>query len=159
MMRPSSLLALALTLIPFAPAAQAQTANFTPQQLDQMAKERQQELGPRNWGPPPTVTAKPVRLYPTPVPVFCASPAHEYEPIFAEPSAHSKQIGIAGPQIAATHDLQGGWRKVLRVGNTFGWMPDADIRPYHALPGTTPSRCTVSGETNKGWVMFNHTPL
>jgi hypothetical protein len=30
--------------------ARAQQAGFTPQQLDEMSKQRMQAIGPRNWG-------------------------------------------------------------------------------------------------------------
>lgn len=161
-MRSSSLAAIALSLLsllPLAPAAMAQNVQFTPQQLDEMAQQRQQELGPRNWGPPPKVSGKPVQTRPTPVPVDCASPVRLFEPVYAEPSAHSPQIGVAGSQIAVTHEVRGGWRKILRAGHTYGWIPSSDVEAYHGLPGTTPTRCTVAGESATGLVMFTHTPV
>jgi hypothetical protein len=143
-------------LLPLAPAAMAETVQFTPQQLDQMAQDRQQEIGPRNWGPPPKVSGKPVQTHPTPVPVYCASPIRDYEPVYAEPSAQSRQIGLAASEIAVTHEVRGGWRKILRAGHTFGWIPNADVGPYKSLPGTTPNRCVVAGESASGMVMFNY---
>ena len=155
-MRSLSLAATVLMLLPLAPAAMAQTAQFTPQQLDQMAQQRQQELGPRNWGPPVTVSGKPVQTHPTPVPVYCASPLREYEPVYAEPNGQSRKIGIAASPIAVTHEIRGGWRKILRAGHTYGWIPNADVGPYQAIPGTTPHGCLVAGENATGLVMFDY---
>lgn len=156
MTRPATVLTLALILGPTVSTALAQTPSFTPQQLDQMSQERQQELGPRNWGPPPKVTAGAIPVYPTPVPVVCVSPAHDFEPIYAEPNPASAQIGLAGPQIAVTHEVRNGWRQVLHAGRTFGWIPNADVVAYRPLVPTSWSHCTVAGENATGLILFAH---
>ncbi|MFC0500472.1 hypothetical protein [Asaia krungthepensis] len=130
--------------------------NFTPEQLDRMAQERQKEIGPRNWGPPPPVTNETYVKRSLPVAVECKSPRRDFEPLYAEPSLESVRVGVAAPQIAVTSVVSKGWRKVLRVGNSFAWIPDADVVPYQPLvPGNT-TRCVVAGEAANGMILFDH---
>jgi len=136
--------------------ATAYAQTFTPEQLDHMAQERQKEIGPRNWGPPPPVTHETYVKRSLPVAVECKSPRRDFEPLYAEPSLESARVGVAAPQIAVTSVVSKGWRKVLRVGNSFAWIPDADVIPYQPLvPGNT-TRCVVAGEAANGMILFDH---
>gem|GEM_PF-3098834 len=134
--------------------AHAQT--FAPEQLDRMAKERQKEIGPRDWGRPPPVTHETYVKRSLPVAVECKSPRRDFEALYAEPNLNSARVGAAAPQIAVTSVTVKGWRKVLRVGDSFAWIPDADVIPYQPLvPGNT-TRCVVAGEAANGMILFDH---
>lgn len=134
--------------------AHAQT--FTPEQLDRMAKERQREVGPRDWAPPPQVTHQTYVKRSLPVAVECKSPRKDFEPLYAEPNSNSTRVGVAAPQIAVTSVVSKGWRKVLRVGDSFAWIPDADVIPYQPLVSGNTTRCVVAGEATSGMILFDH---
>ena len=138
------------------PVSQATAQHLTPEQLDRLSQERQSELGSRNWGPPPTVTQAPQTLHATPVPVTCRSPAHDFEPLFAEPRRGAVHVGTAAPQIAVTDTVFQGWRQVLRSGTTFAWIPEADVVAYRPLVDGASRACVVSGENAAGMVLFTH---
>ena len=53
--------------------AEAQQSGFTPQQLDEMSRQRQQAVGPRDWGPPPPQSSLPKENFRPPVRCLCAS--------------------------------------------------------------------------------------
>ena len=57
-----------------------QSGGFTPQQLDEMSKQRMQELGPRNWGPPPPQSSVPSQNLP---PAGRARCLHEHQTVVA----------------------------------------------------------------------------
>lgn len=137
-----------------ATAAHAQT--FTAEQLDHMAKQRQSEIGPRDWGKPPSVKHESYAKRPVPVAVECKSPRKDFEPLYTLPSADSERVGVAAPQIAVTSVVSKGWRKVLRVGNSFAWIPEADVIAYQPLVPGNSSRCVVVGEAANGMILFDH---
>lgn len=138
------------------PVSQATAQHLTPEQLDRLSQERQSEIGSRNWGPPPTVTKAPQTLHATPVPVTCRSPAHDFEPLFAEPRRGAVHVGTAAPQTAVTDTVFQGWRQVLRSGTTFAWIPEADVVAYRPLVDGASRNCVVTGENAAGMVLFDY---
>lgn len=154
MIRSSLNLAAAALVMMVGTAAHAQT--FTPEELDRMAQERQKEIGPRDWGPPPPVTHESYVKRSLPVPVECRSPKKDFEPLFAEPDRNSERVGVAAPQIAVTSVSLHGWRQVLRVGTSYAWIPEADVIPYQPLVKGNTTRCVVAGEAANGMVLFDH---
>ena len=86
----------------------------------------------------------------------CRSPAHDFEPLFAEPRRGAVHVGTAAPQIAVTDTVFQGWRQVLRSGTTFAWIPEADVVAYRPLVDGASRACVVSGENAAGMVLFTH---
>ncbi len=154
------ILFVALVGAPILCGAPAHGQHLSPEQLDRLSQERQSEIGPRDWGTPPANGKAAVTVAkPTPVPTRCMSPAHDFEPLFQEPRASSQRVGSAAPQIAVTDDVQAGWRKVLRRGTNYAWLPDADVLDYRPLVPSNPTRCEVAGEGSDGRVLFTHPKL
>lgn len=148
--------ALLAALMVLAPSF-AQAQHLSAEQLDRLSQERQKEIGPRDWGPPPPGQGGGTQsVSPVPVPVRCMSPREDFEPLYAEPRASSRQIGTAAPQIAVTDEVRDGWRKVLRRGTVFAWIPQSDVVPYRPLVAGARNRCEVAGEAANGMVLFTH---
>lgn len=142
-----------IALVP--PCAHAQ--HLSAEQLDRLSQERQKEIGPRDWGSPPSGQGGGVQeTRPVPTPVRCMSPREDFEPLYAEPRASSRQIGTAAPQIAVTDEVRDGWRKVLRRGTVYAWIPQSDVVPYRPLVAGSRTRCEVAGEAADGMVLFTH---
>ncbi|HUN42801.1 MAG TPA: hypothetical protein VMU81_21115, partial [Acetobacteraceae bacterium] len=72
-----------------APALAQQSGGFTPQQLDQMSKQRLQELGPRNWGPPVPQSAVPKADIRQPNELLVCMSADPWKNVYAAPTASS----------------------------------------------------------------------
>lgn len=131
----------------------ARAQGFTPQELDQMSKERLDNGDFRRFAEPPapsTIT-KPVPLHPAKGFWVCMS-TDPYLPILAEPRAGSPAIGDSSGRIAAGADYAGYTSVLFREG-TIGWVPKVAVRPYRNKfnPQAT---CTVGGIRSNGAVTF-----
>jgi len=116
-----------------------QSGGFTPQQLDQMSKQRMEEQGPRNWGPPPPLSSVPSQnLYDPNGLVACMS-IKQWQPIYANPSASSAVIGKTLPQVAVTGAAVNGFLPVLMGRGAKGYVPASEVTPFHSTikPGLT----------------------
>lgn len=88
--------------------------DVSPAELDRLAAQRQEAIGPRDWGPPVAATPDP-QLMPLGGHVTCMSPRMEFEPVYAGPGSDTKQVGVAPPQLAVTTTTSGGWTRILRL--------------------------------------------
>ena len=131
----------------------AHAQHVSPEELDRLSAQRQQEIGPRDWGkpidPPPAAP-----LHPLPQPATCMSPRTDFEPVYAGPSARSHQIGVAAPQIAVTDTTVAGWTKIIRNATTMAWIPSRDVVPYKPSQADHPTGCKVEGIRDDGVVIF-----
>lgn len=136
-----------------APAQRA--PGFTPQQLDQMSRQRMEEQGPRNWGPPPPQDSPPGE---TIIPLdglwVCMS-ARQWQPIYASPDRSSAVIGKTLSQVAVGGKAVGDFDPVLVRAGRIGYVEAAIVTPYNSglRPGST---CTVQGVRPGGMVVFGY---
>jgi hypothetical protein len=133
--------------------AQQIQSGFTPQQLDQMSRDRQQEIGPRNWGPPPPQTSLPKEtILPAKELWVCMSVA-QWQPIYAAPNKSAPQIGKTLSQAAVSGRNVDGFARVLIGGGKIGYVPADQLRPYtsETRPGST---CIVEGVRPNGSPVF-----
>lgn len=127
--------------------------------LDRLSQERQNEMPHRDWGQPVPQSAVPAPppVHPLSVPVSCMGVAKSGEEIHLRPDAHSPVIGYAPTQTAATDERQNGWRKVMYTSSRAGWIPEADIVPFHPLVPTGLPHCLVAGARPSGMIVYDYT--
>ena len=139
------------------PAMAQQVGGYTPtpQQLDQMSKERIQETGPRNWGPPPPQSSLPKeKIIPLNDLWVCMS-AKQWQPIYASPSGSAAVIGKTLSQAAVGGKSVNGFDPVLVRAGRIGYVRASDVSPYSSQfrPGST---CTVEGVRPNGTLVFGY---
>jgi hypothetical protein len=113
-------------------AVAQQSGGFTPQQLDQMSKQRMQETGPRNWGPPPPLSSVPAQNLHEPSGLVVCMSIKQWEPIYAGPSASSQVVGKTLPQVAVTGAAVAGFVPVLIGRGAKGYVPASEVTPFHS---------------------------
>jgi hypothetical protein len=138
------------------PAMAQQAGGYTPtpQQLDQMSKERMQAIGPRNWGPPVPQSAVPKEdIRPSNQLLVCMS-ADPWKPVYSRPSTSSGEIGKTLPQVAAKGATVDGFVPILFGPGRTGYVPASEVRPFQSTlkPGST---CTISGVRINGSAVFD----
>jgi hypothetical protein len=134
--------------------AQQNQSGFTPQQLDEMSKQRQEQIGPRNWGPPPPQSSIPKdTILPTKDLWVCMS-TDAYQPVFAEPSTKAPVIGQTLTQVAVSGPYVDGFAKVLHYNGKVGYVPKNDIRPFKSEIKAGLS-CSISGVRPNGTPVFD----
>ena len=116
-----------------------QSGGFTPPQLDQMSKQRMEEQGPRNWGPPPPLSSVPSQNLHDPNGLVVCMSIKQWQPIYAKPSASSAIIGKTLPQVAVTGAAVNGFLPVLMGRGAKGYVPASEVTPFHSTikPGLT----------------------
>ncbi len=128
-------------------------SGLTPQQLDQMSKERMQAIGPRNWGPPVPQSMVPKEtVLPTKELWVCMS-AEQWQPVYSGPSKSSPVIGETLSQEAVGGRYVNGFARVLFGSGKIGYVPAGQLRPFSSKlrPGST---CTVEGVRPNGAPVF-----
>lgn len=134
--------------------AEAQQIGLTPQQLDEMSRQRQQAVGPRNWGPPPPQSSIPKEnLRPTGTLLVCMS-ADPWQPVYAQPDTSAPVIGKTLPQVAVSGRSVNGFVPMLFGPGKTGYVPEAEVRPFQSdiRPGLS---CTISGVRPNGSAVFD----
>lgn len=127
-----------------------------PAELDRLSAERQEAIGPRDWGPPAASAPEPP-LMPLGGHVTCMSPRMEFEPVYAGPNAETKQVGVAPPQLAVTTTTSGGWTRILRGYGKAAWIPTEDLQPWTSTTASPGTRCTVAGmRPSDGMIIFSY---
>jgi hypothetical protein len=133
--------------------AGAQQSGFTPQQLDQMSKQRMQATGPRNWGPPPPQSAIPKQdIRPSNRLLVCMS-ADPWKSVYAGPSSSAPVIGKTLPQVAVSGRTVDGFVPILFGPGKTGYVPQPEVRPFHSTVKAGLS-CTISGVRPNGSAVF-----
>jgi hypothetical protein len=134
--------------------AQQSQSGLTPQQLDQMSKERQHEIGPRNWGPPPPQSSIPKEILRQPTQLLVCMSADPWKPVYAHPSTAAAVIGKTLPEVAVSGRTVGGFVPVLFGPGRTGYVPADDVRPFRSEfnPGAS---CTISGLRPNGSAVFD----
>jgi hypothetical protein len=133
--------------------ARAQQPGFTPQQLDEMSKQRMQAIGPRNWGPPPPQSSIPNEtVLPTKQLWVCMS-AEQWQPVYPQPNTSAPVIGKTMSQEAVSGRYVNGFARVLFGPGRIGYVPARELHPYVSKlrPGST---CTVEGVRPNGSPVF-----
>jgi hypothetical protein len=144
----------ALGLTAMASQASAQQSGFTPQQLDQLSNQRQQEIGPRNYGPPvPQSEVLQSDIRPPSKLLVCMS-ADPWKPVYAAPSLSAPVIGETLSQVAVSGPTTSGFEPVLFGPGKTGYVPANEVRPFQSTikPGLT---CTISGIRPNGSAVFD----
>ena len=134
--------------------AEAQQSGFTPQQLDEMSKQRQQAVGPRDWGPPPPQSSLPKENLRPPNTLLVCMSADPWKPVYAQPNTSAPVIGKTLPQVAVSGRSVNGFVPVLFGPGKTGYVPEAEVRPFQSdiKPGLS---CTISGVRPNGSAVFN----
>jgi hypothetical protein len=137
------------------PVLAQQNGGFTPQQLDDMSKERTQETGPRNWGPPPPQGSLPKE---TVIPLdglWVCMGAQQWQPIYASPNKSSAVIGQTLSQVAVGGKELNSFDPVLVRAGRVGYVQASIVSPYASKlrPGST---CTVDGVQPNGALIFGY---
>jgi len=129
-------------------------SDFTPQQLDQMSKERQQELGQRNWGPPPPQSTVPQDNLRQPSKLLVCMSTDAWKPVYGAPSKTAAVIGKTLPQIAVSGKNVDGFTPVVFGAGQTGYVPADEIRPFSSSvnPDAT---CSIAGLRPNGAVVFS----
>lgn len=109
-----------------------QSGGFTPQQLDEMSKQRMQELGPRNWGPPPPQSSVPSQNLHEPGGLVVCMSIKQWSPIYAEPSASSQVVGKTLAQVAVTGATVNGFVPILMGRGGKGYVPAGEVTPFRS---------------------------
>lgn len=109
-----------------------QSGGFTPQQLDEMSKQRMQELGPRNWGPPPPQSSVPSQNLHEPSGLVVCMSIKQWSPVYAEPSASSQVVGKTLAQVAVTGAMVNGFVPVLMGRGGKGYVPAGEVTPFRS---------------------------
>jgi hypothetical protein len=132
----------------------AHAEDVSPAELDRLSAERQEAIGPRDWGPP-VAAAPEAPLMPLGGQVTCMSPRMEFEPVYAGPGAETKQVGVAPPQLAVTTTTSGGWTRILRAYGKAAWIPTEDLQPWTSTTASAGTHCTVAGmRSSDGMILF-----
>lgn len=113
-------------------AQQAGTYTPTPQQLDQMSKERMQAIGPRNWGSPPPASSIPAQNLRQPDGLVVCMSIKQWQPIYARPSATSSVVGKTLAQIAVKGAAVNGFVPVMLGRGGTGYVPASAVSPFHS---------------------------
>src|SRR6266568_9490220 len=114
--------------------ALAQTAQgqggLTPQELDKLSQQRQEELGPRNWGSPPpqSTVAQPALHQPKSLLVCMGTDA--WQPIYAKPSTGAAVIGKTLPEIAVSGRNIDGFTPIVYGAGRTGYVPASAVHPF-----------------------------
>jgi hypothetical protein len=150
----AALAAVSLTAIAAPTVAQQNQPGFTPQQLDQMSKERQQAIGPRNWGPPPPQSSIPKEHLQQPSKLLVCMTTDAWKPIYGEPSASAPVIGKTLTEVAVEGRAVNGFVPILYGPGRTGYLPAQAVRPFHSdlNAGAT---CTISGVRPNGAAVFD----
>ena len=132
-----------------------QTGGFTPQQLDQMSKQRTEEQGPRNWGPPPPQSSIPKQTVIPLTGLWVCMSAEQWQPIYASPSKSAAVIGKTLSQAAVGGKQINGFDPVLVRAGRVGYVPAGILSTYSSKlrPGST---CTVEGVSANGALVFGY---
>jgi hypothetical protein len=132
-----------------------QNGGFTPQQLDQMSKERMQELGPRNWGPPVPQSAVPKEDIRPPTELLVCMSADAWKDVYETPSQSSPVIGKTLPVVAVKGATVKGFVPILFGPGQTGYVPANEVRPYQSTlkPG---SACSIAGVRPNGAAVFDY---
>jgi hypothetical protein len=109
-----------------------QSGGFTPQQLDEMSKQRMQELGPRNWGPPPPQSSVPPQNLHQPGGLVVCMSIKQWSPIYAKPNASSQVVGKTLPQVAVTGATVNGFVPILMGRGGKGYVPAGEVTPFRS---------------------------
>ncbi|BBC81858.1 SH3 domain-containing protein [Acetobacter orientalis] len=137
-------------------AGHVRAQDVSPSELDRISAERQEAIGPRDWGPP-VAAAPEAPLMPLGGHVTCMSPRMEFEPVYAGPGADTKQVGVATPQIAVTSTTSGGWTRILRAYGKAAWIPTQDLQPWTSTTASAGTRCVVAGmRPSDGMILFSY---
>jgi hypothetical protein len=137
-----------------AQASAQQQGGFTPQQLDQMSKERMKELGPRNWGPPQPQSSIPAEKLTQPGQLLVCMSAVPWKHVYAAPSATASVIGATLPEVAVKGATVRGFVPILFGPGRTGYVPANEVSPFQSKlkPGST---CTVAGLRPNGAAVFD----
>jgi hypothetical protein len=123
------------------PAMAQQAGGYTPtpQQLDQMSKERMQATGPRNWGPPPAQSSIPPQNLHQPSELVVCMSIKQWDPIYGKPSASSAVVGKTLAQVAVKGAAVNGFVPVLMGKGATGYVPASELKPFRSQfkPGLT----------------------
>jgi hypothetical protein len=134
--------------------AQQNQSGFTPQQLDEMSKQRQEQIGPRNWGPPPPQSSIPKEALRQPSELLVCMSADPWKPVYAEPSSGATVIGKTLPQVAVSGRTINGFVPVLFGPGRTGYVSASEVRPFKSDLNPNAS-CTISGLRPNGSAVFN----
>jgi hypothetical protein len=134
--------------------AQQSQPGFTPPQLDQMSKERQQAIGPRNWGPPPPLSSIPKQQLQQPSKLLVCMSTDAWQPIYGQPSSSASVIGKTLTEVAVDGRTVNGFVPILYGPGRTGYIPAKAVRPFHSdlNAGAT---CTISGLRPNGAAVFD----
>ncbi len=135
------------------PAAHAQQSGFTPQQLDQMSRDRSDHSPPRNYGPPVPQSLVPADQLHQPTELLECMGTTQWQPIHAAPSADSRVIGRTLSQVAVGGPGGNGFSRVLNGAGRPGYVPTAALVPYRNQFNPALS-CTVKGLRANGAPVF-----
>jgi hypothetical protein len=135
------------------PVLAQQNGGFTPQQLDEMSKQRMQELGPRNWGPPVPQSVVPKEDIRQPNELLVCMSADPWKNVYAAPNVSSGVIGKTLPEVAVKGATVKGFVPILFGPGRTGYVPAAEVRPFRSTvkPGAT---CTIAGVRPNGAAVF-----
>lgn len=132
-----------------------QSGGFTPQQLDEMSKQRMWELGPRNWGPPVPQSAVPKEDIRPPRELLVCMSADPWRDVYQSPSQSAPVIGKTLPVVAVKGATVGGFVPILFGPGRTGYVPAREVRPFHSTlkPGST---CSIAGVRPNGAAVFDY---
>jgi hypothetical protein len=133
--------------------AGAQQSGFTPQQLDQMSKQRMQAIGPRNWGPPVPLSEVPKEDIRPPSRLLVCMSADPWKSVYAQPSTSAAVIGKTMDYVAVSGQTVKGFVPILFGPGKTGYVPQHEVRPFHSTVKAGLS-CTISGVRPNGSAVF-----
>lgn len=137
-------------------AGPAYAQDVSPAELDRLAAEQQEAIGPRDWGPP-VDPAPEAQLMPLGGHVTCMSPHMAFEPVYAGPGSNTRQVGVAPPQLAVTTTTSGGWTRILRAYGKAAWIPTEDLQPWTSTTASAGTHCIVAGmRPSDGMILFSY---
>jgi len=154
-MRITGLMVLAGLGLAMAGQAMAQqSGGFTPEQLDQMSKQRMQAIGPRNWGPPVPQDAVPKQDTRPPSQLLVCMSADPWKNVYSGPSQSSPVIGKTLPEVAVKGATVAGFTPILFGPGRTGYVPASEVMPFHSTvkPGLT---CSIAGVRPNGSAVFD----
>lgn len=137
--------------------ASAQSApgqpGLAPQELDKLSQQRQDEVGPRNWGSPPPQSTVPQPAVQQPNTLLVCMGTDPWQPVYAKPSASSALIGKTLLEVAVSGRNVNGFAPIVFGAGKSGYIPEASLHPYTSStnPGVT---CQVTGVQPNGAVVF-----
>jgi len=134
--------------------AQQNQSGFPPQQLDEMSQQRQEQIGPRNWGPPPPQGSIPQDTILPAKDLWVCMSTDAYQPVFAEPSTKAPVIGQTLTQVAVSGPYVDGFAKVLHYNGKVGYVPKGEVRPFKSEIKAGLS-CSIPGVRPNGTPVFD----